>query len=110
MIVRDSVQCKPISVVLLTGCLALAACGGGGGGGGGGVLVPATVTVSGIARFEFPPPNAGCRGLNFNAVENRLDKVADEGRNLLRVGMEREEMPHAGAAGARATGRTIREL
>lgn len=55
----------------------LAACGGGGGdsnagGGGGGAPVGGgPVTISGKALYEFPPPAAGCRGLDFNAVQRR---------------------------------------
>lgn len=48
----------------------VAACGGGGGSGdGGGDGGP--VTISGIAMYEFPPPAAGCRGLDFTAMERR---------------------------------------
>lgn len=45
--------------------LTLAACGGDGRGG------PRTVTVSGAASYEFVPPNAVCRGLDFSAIEVR---------------------------------------
>ena len=55
---------------------ALAGCGGGGSSGGGGQPVPAAVTVSGFARFEFPPPNAVCDGLNFGAVQIRPIRAA----------------------------------
>ncbi len=29
------------------------------------------VTISGIASYEFVPPNTGCLGLNYNAIETR---------------------------------------
>ena len=29
------------------------------------------VTISGILQYEFPPPNASCRGLNFSAIQLR---------------------------------------
>ena len=29
------------------------------------------IMISGVVRYEFPPPNNQCRGLNFNAVEVR---------------------------------------
>jgi hypothetical protein len=55
-------------MVLLTGvALTLGACGGGGGGGKG----EKTVTVSGVASYEFVPANGACRGLNFNGIEIR---------------------------------------
>lgn len=31
----------------------------------------AVVTISGVMEYEFPPPNAGCDGLNFNNVQLR---------------------------------------
>jgi hypothetical protein len=53
----------------------LAACGGGGGdsggGGGGGAPGGGPITISGKAMYEFPPPAAGCLGLDFNALEQR---------------------------------------
>lgn len=55
----------------------LAGCGGGGGdadaagGGGGGGDPGGPVTISGKALYEFPPPVAGCRGLDFSAVQTR---------------------------------------
>ncbi len=64
----------------------LAACGGGGGdnggsggsngnggGGGNGDGNPGSgpVTISGRAFYEFPPPRAGCQGLDFDAVQQR---------------------------------------
>lgn len=51
---------------------ALTACGGGGGGGNNTPApVPARVTVSGTASFEFPPPNAACDGLDFAGLQVR---------------------------------------
>ena len=44
----------------------LGACGGGGSGNG-----TKTVAVSGSVSYEFVPTNAGCRGLNFSAIEMR---------------------------------------
>lgn len=35
------------------------------------VAVPATVTISGILRYEFVPPNSSCRGLNYSAIQSR---------------------------------------
>ena len=29
------------------------------------------VTISGVLQYEFPPPNAQCRGLNFSAIDLR---------------------------------------
>ncbi|HEX2139117.1 MAG TPA: hypothetical protein VHG33_05335 [Woeseiaceae bacterium] len=57
----------------------LAACGGGGGGGdssggsgdGGGAPDGGPVTISGKAVYEFAPPAAACRGLDFHAVQQR---------------------------------------
>jgi len=46
--------------------LLLGACGGSGNGGG-----MKTVAVSGTVSYEFVPTNAGCNGLNFNAIEMR---------------------------------------
>jgi len=57
--------------------LALAGCGGSGSGsrdtgGNSGAPAPgATVGVSGVASYEFVPPNASCFGLNFSAIETR---------------------------------------
>jgi hypothetical protein len=45
--------------------LLMAACGGGDGG------ETKTVAVSGTVSYEYVPTNAGCRGLNFNAIEVR---------------------------------------
>jgi hypothetical protein len=42
----------------------LAGCGGGGGGGGGAT----SVTITGKAQYELPPPVANCNGLDFNNV------------------------------------------
>ncbi len=72
----------PVAGPLLAVCaLALAACGGGGGGGGGEPAPgdpPASdpppsgsVTISGKAQYEFPPPEPGCSGLDFNSIELR---------------------------------------
>jgi len=47
--------------------LLLGACGGGSGNGGG----MKTVAVSGTVSYELVPTNAGCNGLNFNAIEVR---------------------------------------
>ncbi|HLT89966.1 MAG TPA: hypothetical protein VKZ85_03395 [Woeseiaceae bacterium] len=62
----------------------LPACGGGGGGGGtadpapgggggpgGGGNPSAPVTISGVARYQFPPPRVACGGRDFAAVELR---------------------------------------
>jgi hypothetical protein len=46
----------------------LGACGGSNSGDWGGVK---TVAVSGTVSYEFVPTNAGCHGLNFNAIEVR---------------------------------------
>ncbi len=32
---------------------------------------PASVTISGILRYEFVPPNNSCRGLNYDAIQSR---------------------------------------
>ncbi len=65
-----SAMIRLVSLALVAG---LAACGGGNGSGnGGGQPAPSgSVTLSGFARFEFPPPNAGCNGLDFGAIELR---------------------------------------
>jgi hypothetical protein len=56
---------------LLTGLsLSLAACGGSDGGTRNS-SGPASVTVSGFVRYEVPPPNANCNGLNLAAPETR---------------------------------------
>lgn len=65
--------------VLVAGAVLLlvSACGGGGGdigtqpGGGGSGNPTGTVTISGKAQYQFPRPKAGCRGLDFDAVELR---------------------------------------
>ncbi len=56
----------------------LGGCGGGGGGadavgggGGGGGDPGGPVTIAGKAFYEFPPPIAGCQGLDFNALQTR---------------------------------------
>jgi hypothetical protein len=47
------------------------------------------VTISGVLQYEFPPPNAQCRGLNFSSVEVRPIRQATvqlldgDGRTLL---------------------------
>lgn len=51
--------------------LCVSACGGGGGGGGGGPQLPATVTVSGTASFEFPLPQLACDGLQLDTPDIR---------------------------------------
>ena len=55
--------------LLALSMLALAACGGGGGGNKGGGQT--SVTVSGTVSYEFVPPSADCRGLNFAATVTR---------------------------------------
>jgi hypothetical protein len=56
--------------LLALSMLAFAACGGGGskGNNGGGQTM---VTVSGTVSYEFPPPNANCRGLDFAGTLTR---------------------------------------
>ncbi|MGB5410532.1 MAG: carboxypeptidase-like regulatory domain-containing protein [Woeseiaceae bacterium] len=58
--------CGAAVLALLTAC---------GGSGGGGTTPPPTggspVQVSGTLSYEFPPPNPGCRGLNFSATLTR---------------------------------------
>jgi len=54
--------------------LLMAACGGGGDSGNGGGTK--TVAVSGTVSYEFVPTNAGCRGLDFNAIEVRPIRAA----------------------------------
>ncbi len=57
-----------LRVLLLTAAgVLLTACGGGGGGGGGN----GTASVSGVVSYEFVPPRAACRGLDFSAIEVR---------------------------------------
>jgi hypothetical protein len=47
------------------------------------------VTISGIMQYEFPPPNAGCNGLNFGNIQLRPIRQAtvqildDTGTNVL---------------------------
>ena len=64
----------------LTAVLAsLAACGGGGGGGGNSTPPPpppTSVSVTGTVSYEFPPPNAGCNGLNFPSTLTRPIRAA----------------------------------
>lgn len=49
--------------------MSLVACGGGGGSGGGdGIPGNETVTISGTARYELPPPVPNCNGLNFDDI------------------------------------------
>lgn len=55
---------RPRLALVACSCLSLAACGGGSDG-------PGTVTVSGTASYEFVPPRAACRGLDFDATEIR---------------------------------------
>jgi hypothetical protein len=49
----------------------------------------AAVTISGIMQYEFPPPNAGCNGLNFGNIQLRPIRQAtvqvldDSGTNVL---------------------------
>lgn len=61
--------------VLAAGILSLSGCGGGGGGGGDdGGPMPAPgepVTISGKAQYQLPPPEPGCIGLDFGAVQLR---------------------------------------
>ena len=57
---------RPRLALIACSCLSLAACGGGSDG-------PGTVTVSGTASYEFVPPRAACRGLDFDATEIRRE-------------------------------------
>jgi hypothetical protein len=54
----------------------LTACGGGGGGKTNSTPTPTSVTVSGFVRYEFPPPNNNCNGLNLAAPETRPIRAA----------------------------------
>ncbi len=57
----------------------LVACGGGGGGASPPPPLPppppppppASVTMTGVLSYQFPPANNNCSGLNFNAVQTR---------------------------------------
>lgn len=54
---------------LLTIALMMAACGSSSSGSS--PPPPLTVTISGNLSYEFPPPNALCRGLNFSNIQIR---------------------------------------
>ena len=62
---------KAINLLILAACGLVAGCGGssggadGGGGTGGGNPGAGSVTISGTASYEFPPPVPPCRGLDF---------------------------------------------
>lgn len=66
---------RPVLIFITS--LLLASCGGGGGSGP--ALPPpppppppaAFVDVTGVLSYEFPPPAAGCMGLDFAAVQDR---------------------------------------
>ncbi len=56
----------------------LSACSSGGGDKSGGATAPlvTTLTISGLASYEFVPPNASCNGLNFGATMTRPIRAA----------------------------------
>ena len=56
----------------------LSACSSGGGDKSGGTTPPSvtTMTISGLASYEFVPPNASCNGLNFGATMTRPIRAA----------------------------------
>ena len=56
------------AALLVAATAVLVACGGGSGGEGGG---GGSATVSGVIQYEFVPPRAACRGLDFNAIQVR---------------------------------------
>jgi len=58
-------------VSLATMALLLTACGGSDNGGGKDDNTPTTMTVSGFVRYEFPPPNDNCSGLDLAAPLTR---------------------------------------
>jgi hypothetical protein len=80
-----------LRVLLLLGASVFSACGGGSGGGG--APDDGTVTISGLARYESPPPALNCNGLDFDdiplvpirqatiqAIDAATDAVLDEAR------------------------------
>ena len=57
------------TAALFAACsLTIVACGGDD---GGGLVQTPPITISGKVNYEFVPPNANCRGLDFGSIETR---------------------------------------